>query len=100
MHTQSGKQRRYLRSLGHHLRALVLLGKAGLTENVILQIEQNLVAHELVKVKLPKVLSDERKSIAENVAQQTHSELIQIVGYSAIFYRPHPEKPKITLPRR
>lgn len=97
-HTLSGKQRRYLAALGHELRPLVQLGKGGLTENVYKQIEQNLVAHELVKIKLPKLFGEERKEFAHELVEGTHSELIQITGHVILIYRPHPKDPKIRLP--
>lgn len=99
LYTLSGKQRRYLRSLGHDLRPLVLLGKGGLTENVFKQIEQNLVAHELVKIKLPKLFGEERTEFAKELTEGTQSELVQILGHVALIYRPHPKEPKISLPR-
>src|SRR4051812_15797394 len=46
----SGRATRYLRGLGHHLDAIVQIGKDGITEGVIAATRAALLAHELVKV--------------------------------------------------
>ncbi len=99
MYTKNGKQRRHLRSLGHDLRVLVQIGKAGLTDNVIDQIAQNLLAHELVKVKMPKLFGEERGEFAETISNSVEAENVQVMGHNLLLYKPHPDKPKIKLPR-
>jgi RNA-binding protein len=95
-----GYQKRYLRGLGHSLRPLVQIGKASLTANVIKQIDDNLVAHELIKVKLPQLHSSERNLLAEQISQSTSAQAVQVLGNTALFYRAHPDKPKIKLPTK
>ncbi len=93
----SGNQRRYLRSLGHHLTPIVQVGKDGPTEGVIAALNQALLDHELVKVKLGQSVT-ERPEVAEALAQGTESECAQILGRTVLFYKRHPKKPKIELP--
>jgi RNA-binding protein len=93
----SGNQRRYLRSLGHHLTPIVQVGKEGPTEGVIAALNQALLDHELVKVKLGQSVT-ERPEVAEALAQGTASECAQILGRTVLFYKRHPKKPKIQLP--
>ena len=50
--TLTGKQRRHLRALGHHLRPLVQVGKEGVTPSLVEALKVAIVDHELVKVKL------------------------------------------------
>ncbi|WP_235269768.1 YhbY family RNA-binding protein [Geoalkalibacter subterraneus] len=50
----TGKQARYLRSLGHHLEAVIMVGKDGVTDNLVESTDESLVAHELVKIKLQR----------------------------------------------
>jgi len=95
----TGKQIRHLRSLGHELRPLVQLGKDGITEGVLQQIFDNLLAHELIKVKLPKITGPARKEMATELAGQAEAELVQVVGRSVLLYVPHPDKPRIVLPK-
>ena len=48
----TGKQRRALRALGHHLEPVVLVGQNGITDGVVAAVDQALHDHELIKVKL------------------------------------------------
>ena len=45
-------QRKYLRGLGHALNPLILIGKSGISDALIVQLKDMLLQHELVKVKL------------------------------------------------
>ncbi len=84
--------------MAHHQKPLVIIGKAGITPNVLKQIDQTLVARELMKVKLPKIYGEERRAMARELAEALNAELIQLMGRIAILYRPNPDEPKIDLP--
>ncbi len=94
----NGKQRRHLRSLGHHLDALVQVGKHGLNEKVIGAVDAALVQHELVKVKLATECPDDRDDVGERLSEALGADLAQIVGRTLLLYRRHPKEPKIRLP--
>jgi len=94
----SGKQRRHLRALGHELRPIVHIGKAGIDEGVIAAVDRALLDHELVKIKLGENAEVERETAAGELAEKTHSEVAQVLGYTLLLYRPHPEDPTIVLP--
>ena len=93
-----GYQRTYLRGLAHPLKATVLVGKEGVTDAVLARVDAELIAHELVKVKLTRPA--DKKSAAEELAAGTRSALCGLVGHTVILYRRHPKEPKIKLPVR
>lgn len=95
----NGKQRRYLRSLGHHLEPVVLVGKAGLSDSVIAAVDEALAQHELVKVRLGTECPDDRHELAERLGPAVHGEVAGVVGRTILVYRRHPEQPKIQLPK-
>lgn len=92
-----GKQRRKLRALGHHLAAVVQVGQDGVTPGVLAALEQALWDHELVKVKLASDDRDTRQEQAEALAAGTGSALAQLLGRTALLYKPNPDEPRIEL---
>lgn len=97
--TLTGKQRRHLRALGHHLEPVVQLGKQGLTEATTRAVDRALGDHELVKVRLGTECPDDRDEVAEKLASELGAELAQTMGRTILLYRRHPKKPVIELPK-
>ena len=61
----TGKQKRFLRSEANHLQPLFQIGKNGLTDAVIHQIEEALEAKELIKVNILQNCDEDKNEIAE-----------------------------------
>jgi len=101
MSNLKGADRRFLRSKAHHLKPVVQIGQQGLTEAVLSIIDQNLTAHELIKIHFGD-FKDQKKALAVEIAEAMEAEVAGIVGHIAILYRQHPESDKrhIKLPRR
>lgn len=95
----TGKQARYLRGLGHHLQAIVMIGKDELTDRVVAATDEALTSHELIKVKLQDGCLSDRREIASELAQATSSSVAQVLGRTFLLYRRNPEIPKISLPK-
>lgn len=95
----TGRQKRHLRALAHHLEPLVQLGKEGVSEAVVAAADAALTDHELIKVRLPQIDREERAEMAAELERETGAALAGVTGRVAIYYRRHPSKPKITLPR-
>lgn len=95
----SGKQRRYLRGLGHELKPVVQVGKGGVDDGLVAAVDQALTDHELIKIKIGDNAGVERHEAADTLAQRTRSEVAQVLGYTVLLYRPDPDDPKIALPR-
>ncbi len=91
----TGRQRRRLRALAHELKPVVHVGEGGLAPSVLGAIDQALLDHELVKVRLHD--PDDKKALARVIAESSRSALCGLVGHTVILYRPHPEKPRIVL---
>lgn len=93
------KQKKHLRSLGHSLKPVVLIGNNGLTEGVMNEIDVSLLAHELIKVRVQGADRDEKHEMIGQICEGCSAELVQAIGHIALIYRPHPDKPRIELPR-
>ena len=89
------RQRRELRALGHHRNPIVAVGKEGLTEGVVSALDVALTTHELVKVRIGQNCELDKHDAAAALAEQTGSEIAQVLGNTILLYRRHPEKPKL-----
>jgi RNA-binding protein len=94
----TGKQRRHLRALGHHLHAIVQVGHDGVTPALVLQARAQLDAHELIKVKVSEGAPEGRHATAEALARETGSALAQVLGRTFLLYKEREEEPAIKLP--
>jgi RNA-binding protein len=81
-----GYQRSYLTRFAHDLQPRVWIGKDGLSENVIKEINKALEDHEIIKVKFVD-WKTERKALAEQVAERLQATLVRVIGNIAIIYR-------------
>lgn len=95
----TGKQRRHLRALAHDLKPIVQVGKGGIDEGLVAAVDQALADHELIKIKLGEAAGLDRHEAADEIAEKTHAEVAQVLGYTLVLYRADPEDPKITLPK-
>ncbi len=94
----TGKQRRYLRGLGHGLDPIVQVGKGGVTAPVIAAADQALLSHELIKVRRGAECPADRDEVAAALAAATGAAVVQTLGRTLLLYRVHPETPRIQLP--
>lgn len=92
----SGRERRQLRALGHHLKVVVQVGAQGITGEVVHAAEQALRDHELIKVKIGEGPADRHEASAA-LAAATHSELAQLLGRTALLFRQRKVGSKIPL---
>lgn len=91
-------QRRYLRGLAHAKEPVARSGREGLTNSLLKEIAAQLLAHELIKVKVVAADRDARDQLIREVCKETGAVLVQRIGHVAVLYRRHPKKPKIELP--
>jgi RNA-binding protein len=94
----TGKQRRTLCALAHSLKPLLQLGKHGLSDQFLEQLNTALLQHELIKLKVLENAPSTPRECAKILEQQPALEVIQVIGRTVILYRPHPEDPQIILP--
>ncbi len=88
----TSQQRQQLKAQAHGLNPVVLLGEKGLTENVLVEIDLALVAHELIKVKIAGAEKEVRQTVTEEICQKMKCELVQLIGNISILYRRKPKK--------
>lgn len=95
----TGKQRRHLRALGHHLDPVLQVGQDGVSDAVVSQADAQLDAHELIKVKIGESSPQDRHEAADMLAARTQAQVAQVLGRTVLLYRQRKDKPQIVLPR-
>jgi len=95
------KQRAYLKGLAMNIDPIFQIGKGGLTTEYLEGLEEALEARELIKINVLKNCLDEPKELAYAIAENTMSEVVQVIGRKIVLYREarQPEKRKIVLPK-
>jgi len=83
----SGKERRALRAEGQLLEVGANIGKQGLSDTAVANVEQRLAKNHLVKVRLPKSTPAERKTMAADLAARIGGEVISAIGHNVLIYR-------------
>ncbi|ACJ33192.1 MAG: RNA-binding protein [Anoxybacillus sp.] len=95
----TGKQKRFLRSLAHHLTPIFQVGKGGVNDNMIKQIADALEARELIKVSVLKNCEEEKEVVAEQLAEGAGAEVVQLIGHTIVLYKESREHKQIVLPK-
>ena len=95
----TGKQKRFLRGLGHGLKPVVRVGKNELNDALAEETGAALATHELIKIKLLESCEMDRHEVAKKLAKAAEAEVAQILGRTILLYR-QGEKPKIELPQK
>ena len=88
----TGKQRSYLKSMANGIDSIMQIGKGGITENVIKQIDDALTARELIKISVLNNSMLEAKETANEIAEAVRAEYVQSIGNKFVLYRQSKEK--------
>ncbi len=81
------KQKQYLKGLAHDLEPVVRIGEKGLSASVIKEIEVNLTAHELIKIRVFGDDRELRNTMIEEICLKTAADLVQHIGKLLVLYR-------------
>ncbi|MEQ3346637.1 ribosome assembly RNA-binding protein YhbY [Peptoniphilus senegalensis] len=94
----TGKERAYLKGLAQNIDPLIQLGKDGINEGFLKQIDKLLEDHELVKIKVLQNAPVEVDEIVDEILEKTGAEFVQKIGKKLTIYRESKENKKIELP--
>ncbi len=86
-------QTRKLKAIAQRLDASIKVGKNGLTDGFLKEVDDALKRDELVKVRFVE-FKEEKKELAPKIAEQTQSHLVTRVGHVAVYYREKPDPAK------
>lgn len=93
----TSKQRAYLRSMATSIQPIFQVGKGEISENMTEQISNALEARELIKVKVLENSLYTAREAAEIIADETHAEVVTVIGNKFVLYRESDKHKKIDL---
>ena len=96
MNALTAAQRRELRARAHHLHPVVSVGHHGLTPAVMHEIDVNLLAHELIKVRVFADERERREALLERICTALEASPVQHIGKLLVLWRPAPDQPNET----
>ncbi len=96
----TNNQKKFLRSYGHNLTPVVIIGQHGLSESVLAELKITMTKHELLKIKIRTQNKDNKQKIIDEIITFTQAYLVQVIGNILMIYHAFDEAPRIILPRR
>ena len=93
----NSKQRAQLRALANPIETILQVGKSGVGEQLIKQVDDALTARELIKLRVLETAPGSVREIAEELAAATQSDVVLTIGTRFVLYRRNNKKPVIEL---
>lgn len=93
----TSKQRAYLRGLANTMDPIFQIGKTGLSDNLVKQLSDALGARELIKITVLETAPDTAKNFSLEIADQTNSTVIQVIGNKITLFRQKKENSRYVL---
>ena len=88
------EQKKQFKSIGHHLKPVLIVAENGLSEGVVAELERALNDHELIKVQFRITEREDRRTLIDEISRVGRCELVQVIGKMALLYRRNPKPNK------
>lgn len=84
----TSKERAQLRAKANPLEPIIQIGKEGVTDNLITQIDDTLDTRELIKIRVHlETAPDAPRKFADELADTLGADVIQVIGGVIVLYR-------------
>ena len=91
----TGKQRASLRKIAATLQPIFQIGKQGVTENLMKQLDDALEAREIIKITILETAGENTKELCNEIARELGAEPVQAIGSKFTIYRRSKNNPRI-----
>jgi RNA-binding protein len=95
----TSKQRAYLSGCANTMDAVFQVGKASLTPELVMALDEALEKRELIKISVLKNCADDPREIAQMIAERTHSAVVKVIGKKMILFRQTKKNSRYDLPK-
>lgn len=93
----NSRQRAQLRSMANDYETILQIGKSGIGENTVKQVNDALEARELIKLRVLETCPQTSRQAADLLAAETNSDVVQVIGSRFILYRESKDNKTIKL---
>ena len=93
----TSKQRAQLRGLANGMQAIFQVGKGGVGDALITQVDDALEARELIKITVLENAQTTSRAVADEIAVKVKADVVQVIGSKFILYRESKEHKEIVL---
>lgn len=94
----NSKQRAFLRGMANKLEPVFQVGKGGVNESQINQIDDFLRVHEIVKVSVLDNSLYSAREAADEISKKINADVVQVIGSKLVLYKRNEKEPVIVLP--
>ncbi len=95
----TSKQRAHLRGIAATYETIFQIGKGGINDNLIQQVHDALRKRELIKLRVLDNSMLTAREAAEEIAEKTKSDVVQVIGSKFVLWKRNPQDPVIELPK-
>ena len=95
----TSKQRAYLRGIANSIDTIIYVGKGGMSDEIIKQADDALIAREIIKGKCLENCSLTPREASEIIAEKLSADVVQVIGSKFVLYRRNEKEPIIELPK-
>ncbi len=91
----TSKQRATLRGIASTSETILQIGKGGIRDALIQQVKDALKKRELIKLCVLENCPQDAREAAAELAEQTKSEVVQVIGSRFVLFKRNPQAPVI-----
>lgn len=91
----TSKQRANLRAQANKMETILQVGKGGIGDALVKQVDDALTAREMIKLRALETAPELARGAADELARLTNAEVVQVIGTRFILYRKNPKNPVI-----
>lgn len=93
----NSRQRAQLRGLANNIETILQVGKSGVTENTVKQVNDALEARELIKLRTLETCPTSSRETADELAEKTEADVVQVIGSRFVLYKESKDNKQIKL---
>ncbi len=93
----TSKQRAMLRGMANTMDTILQIGKTGITDQTIKQVDDALLARELIKIRTLETSPTSSRESADFIAEKIGADVVQVIGSKIVLYRENKDNKQIYL---